>query len=122
VFVSYYVAVLRNSKFHIYKKKREEEKVNENQHDCHEATSSIIHIFYIYLFFIIPWCFTRSKLGRIKIVHGVIFVGTSWVISSFDIDLWDAYMKLVPLKISRLIHYYEHACFDWKLKLHLDLK
>jgi hypothetical protein len=61
------VAVLQNSKFHIYTKKREEEKANENQHDCHEATSSIIHLLYLFIFHYSMGASQEANLGESKL-------------------------------------------------------
>jgi hypothetical protein len=60
-------------------------------------------------------------LPTFDILDGCTCNGNNPTISSFDDDLLDGSMKLVPLLISRLIYCYEHTCFNLKLELQLNL-
>ena len=82
----------------------------------------VSHTSFFLLFCFIFSCVSHEKQtrGNIKCWE-VIFVGISCVISSFDDDILDGYMKLVPLLISRSIYCYEHTCFNLKLELQLNL-
>jgi len=116
-----YVQVLQNSKFFIYMKEKENDKGLIKISRIALRQPQVSHTSFFFFFFIFS-CVSHEKQtwGNIKCWE-VIFVGISCVISSFDDDLLDGCIKLVPLLISRLIYCYEHTCFNLKLELQLNL-
>ena len=89
--------MLQNSKFFIYMKEKEKGKRLIKISWTAMRQPQVSHTsFFCFFCFNLFMCFSQEANLRGRKVLGGNFVGTSCVISSFDDDLLDGCMKLVP--------------------------